>query len=213
MCNGSGPRSNGTLSTQRSSSRSAAWGTRRDPADSGMERSAVNPGAVGTPSAPAPAERRAPSAAPPEQLPPPEQPAPGQSDGQPQRPSAAQRDARDAWEMALRRKKWVRWAVSWLPHRLTIGVRTALRWEHLVVGKVRQRWHRSLQLRVVGTTLVISATVIAVLGFFLTEQIAEGLLLNAEHTARTQTLAGLNAARSLTAQPLQPTSGESALRF
>src|SRR5215472_16758880 len=55
-CNGSGPRSNGTLSTQRSSSRSAAWDTRRDPADSGMERSAVNPGAVGTPSAPTPAE-------------------------------------------------------------------------------------------------------------------------------------------------------------
>jgi len=115
--------------------------------------------------------------------------------------------------MALRRKKWVRWTVGWLPHRLTIGVRTALRWEHLVVAKVRQRWHRSLQLRVVGTTLVISATVIAVLGFFLTEQIAEGLLLNAEHTARTQTLAGLNAARSLSGLTQQPTSGESALRF
>jgi two-component system sensor histidine kinase MtrB len=115
--------------------------------------------------------------------------------------------------MALRRKKWVRWAVSWLPHRLTIGVRTALRWEHSLVAKVRQRWHRSLQLRVVGTTLVISATVIAVLGFFLTEQIAEGLLLNAEHTARTQTLAGLNAARSLSGLSQQPISGESALRF
>src|SRR5215469_14576428 len=84
-CNGSGPRSNGTLSTQRSSSRSAAWDTRRDPADSGMERSAVNPGAVGTQSAPTPAEadsavaaaqvRSVPSrpTAPPEQLPPSEQ--------------------------------------------------------------------------------------------------------------------------------------------
>src|SRR5215472_8043857 len=107
-CSGSGPRSNGTLSTQRSSSRSAAWDTRRDPADSGMERSAVNPGAVGTTSAPAPAEADsavaaaparmmpsqppappappAPSAPPRDQLPPPEQPersgqsqAPGQS--------------------------------------------------------------------------------------------------------------------------------------
>src|SRR6516164_4817110 len=84
-CSGSWPRSNGTLSTQRSSSRSAAWDTRRDPADSGMERSAVNPGAVGTQSAPTPAEvdsvvaaapaRSVPSPpiAPPEQLPPPEQ--------------------------------------------------------------------------------------------------------------------------------------------
>src|SRR5215472_6987657 len=103
-CNGSGPRSNGTLSTQRSSSRSAAWGTRRDLADSGMERSAVNPGTVGTPSAPAPAEQLPP----PEQLPPAEQqqPAPhqpsGQSPapqapGQSQPPSAAQRDVREAW--------------------------------------------------------------------------------------------------------------------
>ena len=55
--------------------------------------------------------------------------------------------------------------------------------QHLLVAKVRQRWRRSLQLRVVGTTLVISATMIAVLGFFLTEQIAGGLLLNAENSA------------------------------
>ena len=30
--------------------------------------------------------------------------------------------------MALRRKKWVRWIVSWLPHQLTIIIRTLLRW-------------------------------------------------------------------------------------
>ena len=42
----------------------------------------------------------------------------------------------------------------------------------------------------VGTTLVISATMIAVLGFFLTEQIADGLLTNAENSARTQALTG-----------------------
>ena len=65
----------------------------------------------------------------------------------------------------------MRWIVSWLPHRLTILARSSLRWEHAIVGKVKQRWHRSLQLRVVSTTLVISATMIAVLGFFLTEQI------------------------------------------
>ena len=46
----------------------------------------------------------------------------------------------------MRRKKWVRWIVSWLPHRLTIGVRSLLRLQHLVVTKVRHRWHRSLQL-------------------------------------------------------------------
>ncbi len=99
--------------------------------------------------------------------------------------------------MALRRKKWVRWIVSWLPHRLTIAVRSLLRLEHLVIAKVRHRWHRSLQLRVVGTTLVISATMIAILGFFLTEQIDDGLLVNAETSARAQVLTALNTARSL----------------
>ncbi len=123
-------------------------------------------------------------------------------------------DVREAWEKALRRKKWVRWIVSWLPHRLTITIRTLLRLEHLVIGKVKQRWHRSLQLRVVGTTLVISATMIAVLGFFLTEQIADGLLLNAEHSARTQMLTGLNRVRSQQNLDLAtaPSSGENALK-
>jgi hypothetical protein len=70
-----------------------------------------------------------------------------------------QPDVREAWEMALRRKKWVRWIVSWLPHRLTIAARTLLRLQHLVIAKLRHRWRRSLQLRVVGTTLVISAKI------------------------------------------------------
>jgi two-component system, OmpR family, sensor histidine kinase MtrB len=99
--------------------------------------------------------------------------------------------------MALRRKRVVRWVVSWLPHRLTISIRTLLRWQHSVIAKLRARWHRSLQLRVVGTTLVISASVIAVLGFFLTWQINNGLWLNAKNAARTQTLSTLNTARSL----------------
>ena len=120
---------------------------------------------------------------------------------------------REAWEVALRRKKWVRWIVSWLPHRLTIGVRSLLRLQHLVVAKVRYRWHRSLQLRVVGTTLVISATVIAVLGFFLTEQINQGLVLNAESSARTQVLAGLNTARAQAGLTTYPATGAAAWQF
>jgi two-component system, OmpR family, sensor histidine kinase MtrB len=119
-----------------------------------------------------------------------------------------QPDVREAWERALRRKKWVRWIVSWLPHRLTIAIRTLLRWEHLVIAKIRQRWHRSLQLRVVGTTLVISATVIAVLGFFLTEQIADGLLNNAEISAQAQALTGLSTAQSQPGLTTPLTNGE-----
>jgi two-component system sensor histidine kinase MtrB len=116
--------------------------------------------------------------------------------------------------MALRRKKLVRWVVSWLPHRLTILIRSLLRWQHFVVAMVRLRWHRSLQLRVVGTTLVISATVIAVLGFFLTEQIQNGLQVNAEKAATTQTLGVLNTARgSLSGDLLKEPSPSTAQRF
>ncbi len=116
--------------------------------------------------------------------------------------------------MALRRKKWVRWFVSWLPHQLTMAIRTLLRLEHMVVAKIRHQWRRSLQLRVVGTTLVISAVVVAVLGFFLTEQIAAGLLSNAEAAARAQVVTGLNTAQSqpgLTT-PLSNGQGQAAMQ-
>jgi two-component system, OmpR family, sensor histidine kinase MtrB len=128
-------------------------------------------------------------------------------------PPAPQPDVREAWEMALRRNRLVRWLVRWLPHRLTIGIRAALRWEHWVIAKVLQRWHRSLQLRVIGSTLVISALVVAVLGFFLTEQIADGLTQNAVNSARTQALAGLNIARSLPGLTTEPTNETAAEQF
>jgi two-component system sensor histidine kinase MtrB len=170
-----------------------------------MEWSAVNSDAVGL--SPAPDTVVPDSASEPVPEPaasPPERPAPA-ADSRRER-----RDVREAWEMALRRRKWVRWIVSWLPHRLTILIRSLLRVQHLVVSKVRYRWHRSLQLRVVGTTLVISAAMIAVLGFFLTEQIAQGLVLNAESSAKTQMLAGLNTARGQSDVNTQPTSGSDA---
>jgi two-component system sensor histidine kinase MtrB len=173
-----------------------------------MERSAVNPDAVGAPPAPVPV---APVPPPPSGSAPAPFPLVLTTDSR--REQRDQRDVREAWEMALRRKKWVRWIVSWLPHRLTIGARSLLRLQHLVVSKVRYRWHRSLQLRVVGTTLVISATVIAVLGFFLTEQINQGLVLNAESSARSQMLAGLNTARAQTGLTTQPANGQAAWQF
>jgi two-component system sensor histidine kinase MtrB len=113
--------------------------------------------------------------------------------------------------MSLRRKKWVRWFVSWLPQRLTYGIRALLRLEHLLIDKIRLRWRRSLQLRVVGTTLVISAVMVAVIGFFLTEQIAGGLLNNAETSDREQVLTGLSNAQSGLTTP--PSSGQAANQF
>ena len=170
-----------------------------------MEWSAVNSDAVGMP--PAPDTVVPDSAAEPASEP---VPSPPENPERPPDSHRERRDVREAWEMALRRRKWVRWIVSWLPHRLTILIRSLLRVQHLVVAKVRYRWHRSLQLRVVGTTLVISAAVIAVLGFFLTEQIAQGLVLNAESSAKTQMLAGLNTARGQSDVNTEPSSGSDA---
>ena len=110
--------------------------------------------------------------------------------------------------MSLRRKKLVRWVVSWLPHRLTILIRTTLRLEHSLIAKVKYRWRRSLQLRVVGTTLVISATMIAILGFFLTEQIAYGVLNNAQNSARAQATDGLNTALAQSGLTQKPSPSE-----
>ena len=157
-----------------------------------MERPAVNHDAAGAPAAPVQASVHG-SAMP---------------AGPPQ-----QRDVREAWEMALRRKKLVRWVVSWLPHGLTIVIRALLRWQHLVVAKLRARWHRSLQLRVVGTTLLISASVIAVLGFFLTEQINSGLWNNARDSARAQTVSALDNARALQGLSDYPATGQAATEF
>jgi two-component system, OmpR family, sensor histidine kinase MtrB len=179
-----------------------------------MEWSAVNSDAVGTPPAPDPVAPAPAPASGSELAPPPLEPAPDSQQEHEEQPGHREhRDVREAWEMALRRRKWVRWIVSWLPRRLTILIRSLLRVQHLVVAKIGYRWHRSLQLRVVGTTLVISAAMIAVLGFFLTEQIAQGLVANAESSARTQMLAGLNTARAQSGVNSEPVRGSDAEAF
>ncbi len=67
-------------------------------------------------------------------------------------------------------------------------------WGSAATGTLRDRWHRSLQLRVVGTTLAVSALVVAVLGFFLMQQIASGLLANTEKQANAQIIEGMQQA-------------------
>ena len=59
-------------------------------------------------------------------------------------------------------------------------------WGGAAVRPLRDRWHRSLQLRVVGTTLVVSMLVVAVLGFFVMQQLASGLLDSTEKQANSQ---------------------------
>jgi two-component system sensor histidine kinase MtrB len=83
-------------------------------------------------------------------------------------------------------------------HRARAASRTLLR-----------QWHKSLQLRVIGTTLVVSVAVIAVLGVFLVQQIAAGLLASERTLALNETAGGLAAAQADTA--IQgPTSSASA---
>jgi two-component system sensor histidine kinase MtrB len=77
-----------------------------------------------------------------------------------------------------------------LPARIQHGLFTGRRWQRRIVAQLRSRWHRSLQLRVVSTTLVLSALVIAVLGFFLVQSIAQGLLSSAEKSARNEVANG-----------------------
>jgi two-component system, OmpR family, sensor histidine kinase MtrB len=87
-----------------------------------------------------------------------------------------------------------------LRRRLPLPVRRVLRSvrrrARSLVARLRGRWHRSLQLRVVATTLVISAVVVAIIGFFLLQQITGGLLANERKAALTQTAAGLAIAQA-----------------
>jgi two-component system sensor histidine kinase MtrB len=70
-------------------------------------------------------------------------------------------------------------------------LRAARRRARSLAGLVSRRWHRSLQLRVIGTTLVISVAVVAVLGIFLMQQIASGLLNSERNAAVAQANDGL----------------------
>jgi len=67
-----------------------------------------------------------------------------------------------------------------LPKRVARWGLAGRRWQRQAAAQMNSRWHRSLQLRVVVTTLALSALVIAVLGFYLVQLIAAGLLNSAE---------------------------------
>ncbi len=70
------------------------------------------------------------------------------------------------------------------------------------------RWRRSLQLRVVATTLLLSAAVVAVLGFFILQQISVGLLHNRELSAQAELSGGLATARSESGFDTAPSSSD-----
>jgi two-component system, OmpR family, sensor histidine kinase MtrB len=112
-----------------------------------------------------------------------------------------------SWITAFRRSAFGRAIIRRLPARSKRWLRVGRRWQRSVVAKIKLRWHRSLQLRVVSTTLVLSVLVIAVLGFFLVQSVAAGLLNSAENSADAQVRDGLTSALgqstiNVLAQPL-----------
>jgi two-component system, OmpR family, sensor histidine kinase MtrB len=81
------------------------------------------------------------------------------------------------------------------PSRQRVGQRAGQRVTQLF-SQAKTRWQGSLRLRVVSTTLVASAIVVSLLGFFLMQQITANLLSKAEETAITQASDGLTFAQS-----------------
>jgi two-component system, OmpR family, sensor histidine kinase MtrB len=82
-----------------------------------------------------------------------------------------------------------------LPPSFRAVLRVARRQGGSLAALLARRWQRSLQLRVIGTTLVVSVVVVAVLGVFLVQQIASGLFDNARKVALSQTSDGLTFAQ------------------
>ncbi|HEY2522388.1 MAG TPA: MtrAB system histidine kinase MtrB [Streptosporangiaceae bacterium] len=106
------------------------------------------------------------------------------------------RKKRRGWYKVVRQSRPVRMVGRRLPRRAKKLLKAARKWQRERAENLRFRWRRSLQLRVVTTTLALSTLVIAVLGFFLTQQISDGLLLNKEKSATAQVSQGLTVAES-----------------
>jgi two-component system sensor histidine kinase MtrB len=124
--------------------------------------------------------------------------------------AAAGAGRRQDWISVFVRSPFGKSVMRRLPSRIQHGLFTGRRWQRRVVAQLRSRWHRSLQLRVVSTTLVLSALVIAVLGFFLVQSIAEGLLSSAESADRNQVQSGaVTALGQNSLRVLDPPNGQS----
>ncbi|MGH3197374.1 MAG: MtrAB system histidine kinase MtrB [Streptosporangiaceae bacterium] len=112
------------------------------------------------------------------------------------------------WITAFWRSTFGRAIIGRLPSRVRRWLFAGRRWQRGVVARIRLRWHRSLQLRVVSTTLALSVLVIAVLGFFLVQSVAAGLLTNAENAAESQVKNGRTSALGQSVNVLDPSPPE-----
>jgi two-component system, OmpR family, sensor histidine kinase MtrB len=108
--------------------------------------------------------------------------------------AAASTDRQQDWITAFVRSPFGKSVLRRLPAGVRRWLFAGRRWQRHLVAQLRSRWHRSLQLRVLSTTLVLSALVIAVLGYFLVTSIEQGLVNSAENSARSQTVNGAETA-------------------
>jgi two-component system sensor histidine kinase MtrB len=81
------------------------------------------------------------------------------------------------------------------------AVRIFGRWARGPLLSVMRLWRRNIQLRVVATTLVMSAAVVLVLGVVVIGQVRNGLLEAKRQTAQSQAEGGFSWAESLAADP------------
>jgi two-component system sensor histidine kinase MtrB len=125
--------------------------------------------------------------------------------------ASARTGGRRRWVTAFRRSAFGRAIIRRLPARSKRWLRAGRRWLRGVVAQLKTRWHRSLQLRVVSTTLVLSGLVIAVLGFFMVQSVAAGLLNNAENSADAQVKNGLTSAVGQPNVLAQPPPGDASV--
>ncbi len=120
------------------------------------------------------------------------------------------RGRKRSWITAFRRSSFRRAIIRRLPSRVTRWLLVGRRWQRRRVVQLRGRWHRSLQLRVVSTTLVLSALVIAVLGFFLVSAIQAGLLSSVENSSTNQVNAAQLSAQGINGVLQLPSSSADA---
>jgi two-component system, OmpR family, sensor histidine kinase MtrB len=125
-------------------------------------------------------------------------------------PSSNRLRQRQGLQGIMRRSRLVREVRRRLPKRVKKLLRSALRTERTFAAQARSRWRRSLQLRVIGTTVAISAAVIVILGFFLTETIMAGLLASAENSAAAQAKVALSHAEEQSSVNNPPATDQAA---
>ncbi|WP_169982832.1 MtrAB system histidine kinase MtrB [Microbispora sp. H10836] len=88
------------------------------------------------------------------------------------------------------------------PGQIARGVRRRAR---RLAGRLRRAWRRSLQLRVVTSTLVLSMAVVAVLGVFLYQSISASVLTSSEVAAVEESRANVATASGYLTQPADVT--------